>query len=269
MEKFFKFAYIFKEYIIFFIAIILSFFLLITNENEQVEFLQVKLIDFSGKIKQNFIWMNAAVNAIDENRELREKVLYLNLENIHLKDTELENQRLRSMLYFKKAKSLKYLSADVVSKGFHQIVNSLQISAGINDGIEKNIPVITEKGLVGKIFIAGKEYSLVQMMKDVNFRVSAKILRKEAAGIVKWKTDDIFEMTNVPKSFDITVGDTIITSGYSKIYPPDIPIGIVSEVSNNILGMSKKISLKTFVDFTSIQEVFVIVSGVKSEFTLK
>ncbi len=229
----------------------------------------MKVIDISGKIKQNFAWFGEVLNAVDENRKLREKILYLNLENINLKDAGAENQRLREMLGFKETNKLKYLPADVVSKGFHQIVNSVQINVGQSDSVRKNMPVITEKGLIGKVFLAGKGYSLVQMINDINFRVGAKILGKEASGIVKWKTGDVFEMTSVPKSFEVVIGDTIITSRHSQIYPSEIPIGTVLEVSNNLPGMSKMIILHTFVDFSSIEEVFVIVSNVKSEFTLQ
>ena len=122
---------------------------------------------------------------------------------------------------------------------------------------------------MGKTYLVGKESSLVQMMNDVNFGVSARILRTRVTGIVNWKSVDIFEMSNVPKSSDVAVGDTIITSGYSQIYPPKIPIGVVSEVSDSLPGMSKKVVLKILVDLPSVEEVFVIVSDRKPEFILK
>lgn len=269
MEKIFKTVYVLKGYITIFLAIILSSFLLISNENRQVENLQAKIIDVTGKIKQNFTWVKIVFNTINENRELREELLYLTLENTRFRNAEIENQRLREMIGFKKRESLKYLSAVVVSKGFHQIINSIQINVGKNDGVIKNIPVITEKGLVGKTHLVGNDYSLVQMMTDINFRVSAKILRTRATGIVNWKTEDIFEMSNVPKSNDVAVGDTVITSGYSQIYPPQIPVGVVTKVSDNIPGMSKEIELKAFVEFSSIEEVFVIVQDRKPEFILQ
>jgi len=165
LVRIFKNVYIFKEYITVFLAIVLSSFLLITNENEQIESLQAKIIDFTGKIKQNFAWVKIVFNTIDENRELRERVLYLTLENTSLKDADIENQRLRKMIGFKKSGNLKYLSAVVISKGFHQIINSIQINVGENDGVKKNMPVIAERGLVGKTFLVGKESSLVQMRR--------------------------------------------------------------------------------------------------------
>ena len=269
MERIFKNIYVFKEYITVFLAIVLSSFLLISNENKQIENLREKTIDFTGKIKQNFAWVKIVFNTIDENRELREKVLYLTLENTRIKDAEIENQRLRKMIGFKKSGNLKYLPAVVISKGFHQIINSIQINVGENDGVKKNMPVIAERGLVGKTFLVGKESSLVQMMNDVNFGVSARILRTRATGIVNWKTGNIFEISYVPKSSDVAVGDTIITSGYGQIYPPKIPVGVVSEVSDSVPGMSKKITLKILVDFPSVEEVFVIVSDRKPEFILR
>lgn len=269
MEKFFKTVIIFKQYITVFVAIILSVFLLLSNDNTQVEHINKRLIDITGKIKQNFAWISLVFNAIDENRQLREKVLYLNIENTRLKDADLENERLRKLLGFKSRGSLDYLPAIVISRGFHQIINSIQVNVGKNDGIQKNMPIITEKGFVGKIYLVGEENSLVQLMTDINFRVSALILRSRSTGIVSWKSGDVFAMSNVPKSFDVAVGDTIITSGYSQMYPPRVPIGFVSQVSDDIPGMFKDIELKAFVDFSSIEEVFVIISEIKPEFVLQ
>jgi rod shape-determining protein MreC len=269
MDKIFKTFFIFREYITVLIAIILSSFLLVSNENRQVEKLQEMAIDFTGKIKQNFVWVSVVMKAVEENGELKEKVLNLTLENTYLKNAEVENQKLKRMLDFESNEKLKYLPAMVISKGFHQIVNSIQIDVGENDSVKKNMPVITEDGLVGKVYLVGKENSLVQMMTDINFRVSVRILRTRAVGIVYWKSEDLFEINNVPKSFDVAVGDTVITSGYSQIYPPELPVGVISEISDNVPGMFKKIVLKTFVNFNSIEKVFIIFPGIKQEFVLE
>jgi len=248
---------------------IFSVILLLSNQNVQVQNINKRLVDITGKIKQNFAWVLLVFNAVDENRELRERILFLNIENARLRDAELENMRLKGMLDFKLNEiNLEYLPAVIVSRGFHQIVNSIQINVGENNSIRKNMPVITEKGLVGKTYLVGKENSLVQVMTDINFRVSVKNLRSRVTGIVSWKSGDIFSMNNVPKSFDIAMGDTIITSGYSQIYPPMVPVGIVTRVNDNMPGMFKDIELKSFVDFPSIEEVFVIISEIKSEFIL-
>ena len=269
MEKIFKTVVIFRQYITVFLTIVVSVFLLLSNENRQVENINKELVNITGKLKQNFAWINLVFNAVDENRRLREKVLYLNVENARLKDADLENQRLTKLLGFKSKGSLEYLPAVVISRGFHQIVNSIQINVGENDGVKKNMPVITEQGFIGKIYLVGKENSLVQLMTDINFRVSAKILRSRATGIVSWKSGDKFVMENVPKSFDVAEGDTILTSGYSQIYPPRVPIGSVFEVTNNQPGMFKSIMINAFVDFSSIEEVFVIISEIKPEFVLE
>ena len=101
MEKIFKTVIIFRQYITVFLAVVVSFFLLLSNENRQVENINKELIDITGKIKQNFAWINLVFSAVDENRQLREKVLYLNIENTRLKDAGLENQRLTKLLGFK------------------------------------------------------------------------------------------------------------------------------------------------------------------------
>lgn len=269
MERIIKIVFTFREYLTVLLGIILSSLLIISNKNTQVENLQAKLVDATGVIKQKFVWMRVIFNALNENRSLRENVLYLTLENSRLKEAEIENLRLRKMLGFGVTDSLRYLPAMVVSRGFHQIVNSLQINVGNNNSVKKNMPVITEKGLVGKIYLVGNKNSLVEMMTDVNFKVSAKLLNSRATGIIQWKNDNIFEMNYVLKGFKVSVGDTVITSGYSQIYPPKIPVGIVSDVTDNNPEIFKRITVKSFVDFSLVEEVFIIISEFNPEFVLE
>jgi len=264
-----RLIFLYKEYVTLLAAILCSIILIFTNESPQVENLRALTLDAVGKVNQQFHYIFLIFDAIDENRELRKRTMQLALENTNLREARLENQRLRNLLGFKESQVSTLLPAEVIGRGFYQFTNSLLINLGEGDGILKDMPVITDQGLVGKIFTVGKRTALVHVITDLNFRVSAKVRRNRALGILTWTSGQYCKLENVAKSFDVMPGDTIITSGYSAIYPPDIPIGVVAEVSDDNPGMMKEISLSLFQDFSIIEEVFIWISKERQEFSLK
>ena len=102
----------------------------------------------------------------------------------------------------------------------------MTIDLGSNDGIKKNLPIITTNGIVGKTILINEETSLVQTINDANFRLSVKILPSEATGIMRFYDNDIFEIREIQKNANIKIGDKVVTSGFSKIYPEGLNAGV-------------------------------------------
>ncbi|GIR23458.1 hypothetical protein CM15mP37_09630 [bacterium] len=75
----------------------------------------------------------------------------------------------------------------------------MTIDLGSNDGIKKNLPIITTNGIVGKTILINEETSLVQTINDANFRLSVKILPSEATGIMRFYDNDVFEIREIQK----------------------------------------------------------------------
>ena len=269
MEKVARLLVFYKEYFALFTAIILSTLLLFSNENRQVSNIEKSLIDLSGMIQARLAWVNNVFTALDENRSLREGNVRLLLENSQLRKAYIENQLLREKLGFKNQQSHQLVPASVISSGLYHFTKVIQIDIGEKEGIKKNLPVITEKGLVGKILTSGHYCSVVQMIGDVNFGVSARVQNSRATGILVWESGSVWRMENIVKSFAIQPGDSIVTSGMSAIYPPDIPIGEVISVDNNDPGMFKKILIRPFVDYSRLEDVFIILNPPKVEYQLQ
>ena len=118
--------------------------------------------------------------------------------------------------------------------------------------------VVTAQGLAGKVLQVGNNHSTAELLLDRNFRVSALVQRSRVSGIVKWIEGESVVLSQVPKRSDVKIEDQVITSGLSLIFPGGLKIGKVTSVEEEEKGMFMTITLKPAVDFTKLEEVFVI-----------
>jgi rod shape-determining protein MreC len=122
------------------------------------------------------------------------------------------------------------------------------------------MPVVTPEGLVGKLYKVFPRMSIVQLMLDRNFSVSGRVQRSRGLGIVTWTELSGLELIAVPRNSDVQVGDVVVTSDSSALYPPGIRIGLVSHTTEEA-SLFKSIHLQPDVDFSQLEEVFVILSA--------
>ncbi|TCS81488.1 rod shape-determining protein MreC [Pectinatus cerevisiiphilus] len=210
--------------------------------------------------------INKIVFVYDENRQLKNEVSALREQNLQGNELAAENQRLKSLLDYKSAtKNFDLVVAVVIARDPATWVNNVVINRGSNDGIEKDMPVVTPEGLVGSIIETYPSYSIVGLVTDPRISVGALVQRGDSrvAGIVKGdinKQEDI-HMDNLPRAADVQQGDQIITSGLGGIYPKGISIGTVEDVQNESGGLLKYAVVEPAVDFQKLEDVAVVVSS--------
>jgi rod shape-determining protein MreC len=193
-----------------------------------------------------------------ENHELRKDLAALTVENNILEEERLENQRLRQLLEFKNILDFEVIPAEVIARDPNFRVNTVLISAGARLGVQRYLPVIDIRGLVGKVTEAFPDYSSVQMLFDPGFKVSGLVQRSRVAGIVAWKGGQLLELEYVPSAADVQVGDEIVTSGLSRIYPTGLKIGRVTRVSRDPQSLFKIVEISPFADLYNVEELFII-----------
>lgn len=139
------------------------------------------------------------------------------------------------------------------------------IDRGTQDGVNKDMAVVTEKGLVGTVVEASPNSSKVQLLLDPRSAVGTLVQRPESrvAGIVEGNPSDPMmpRMINIPRNADVVEGDTIVTSGFGGIYPKGLIVGTVSDVQNDSGGLLKIAILDPAVDFQKLEDVAVIVTS--------
>ena len=111
--------------------------------------------------------------------------------------------------------------------------------------------------LIGIVTTVTKHYSIVNILLNTEFRVSGKVQRSRIDGIVVWDGKTL-SLNNVPKMRDVSMGDVVTTSEYSNTFPPDIRIGLVSDVHEQPGSLFKSITIEPGTDFVKLETVFVM-----------
>jgi rod shape-determining protein MreC len=201
----------------------------------------------------------------EENKVLRRQNTDLAYQNMQLQDALLENLRLRKLLGFREKSQLQLTAAEVIGQNPHDIVNGLLLNAGRERGIQKSAAVLTADGLVGKIINSDNNFSVCQILFDPNSRVSAKIQRNREFGVIAWDGGNQLKLLYIAKTIKVHVGDVIITSGMSQIFPEHIKIGVVIDVSIESKGMFQDILVQPSVNFNRLEEVQIQIEGVDDD----
>ena len=258
MQRFVNIILWFREYLVFALLIILSIILLNSNDNTQIKAIRSYTIGMIGAIQNALSIIPNIFEIKRENETLRQLNVNLSDEVNRLREARLENIRLRSMLGLKEKSDFKLLTADIIGKNLHLLNNTITLNVGENDGVRNDMPIISEMGLVGKIIATSKHYSIGQLMLNKDFRASAKIQRNRIDGIIVWNKGLNVELKNIVKTQEVRVGDVVMTSEYSSIFPPNIKIGTVTNVSEQPGSLFKQIEVLPSVDFTSLEQVFIV-----------
>jgi rod shape-determining protein MreC len=198
-----------------------------------------------------------------ENEKLREKIASLEDEIRKTENLKTENERLRKMLDLEEnEKDFKTVSADVVSYQMDNFSKSYTINKGLKDGITQNCAVITPYGLVGYVSRVGRNWAHISPIIDTKVSVSANIVRVANTAIIQGDmslmAEGLCKMSYVSKESGVEVGDYIETSGAGGIIPEGIYIGKVTEIRDDVTGVSREAIIKPGVDFSDLNEVMVI-----------
>jgi len=183
-------------------------------------------------------------------------------ENLTLKQ-ELDSARailgfIEDSLTIDTPQGFTYISATVVKNSTHLQHNNLLLNKGYAEGISEGMGVITANGVVGIVNSVSKHYSHVISFLSEGQSVSAKLKNDGTFGPMVWEGKSPHEalLYEIPAHTDINVGDTILSSGYSIIYPSDIPLGVVKETSTD--GVSIKVDVSLFQNFKSLRHVYIV-----------
>lgn len=218
-----------------------------------------------GNITRSFYGYTSGI--IENTRE------YLELRQINeqlAKDNlELRNQLARQSVIISRfpgdadiksiGEDFQLIPARVVNNSVNKQYNFITLNVGRKQGVEKEMGVITSSGVIGIVSGISDNYSTIISLLNVDFRISAKLKRTGYFGSLFWDGTDYKEATlsEIPQHVDIQTGDTIVTSGFSSIFPVDIPLGTVKTFDKKA-GNFYTIKLNLFNDFKRVDYVWVI-----------
>lgn len=199
--------------------------------------------------------------------QLREVNETLARENAQIR-TELlrlksQQQPLTKLPYFVSEAMLSRYQAvagRVIDQSTQMSQNYLTIDKGRLDGIQPGMAVISSTGIVGKVMSSTDNLSLIVSILHTNNSVSAKLKRSGELGYIKWPgyQSEVADMMDISKYKKVVKGDTVVTSDYNAVFPPNIPIGIVAKVGIEKDDTFHDIKVMLFTQFATLQYVYVI-----------
>lgn len=195
---------------------------------------------------------------LEENYKLKKSVSKLKKENAVLKEALEENKKLKELLDFKEELDIEPLSfAQVVGREPDSWYQSVIIDRGNKDELAKNMVIINNEGLIGRIAVVSTSTSKVMLITDTISSVPAIIRETREAGIV-YGTGNSCEMKYLSSEAKIKEGDTVITSGLGTIFPKGIVIGKIIRAYGSQDKLFQMAEVKPAVEFQSLENVMVI-----------
>ena len=200
-----------------------------------------------------------------ENEQLKQKNAELANELIEYESLKDEVERLREALNFTESRSnYNYVGVNIIGYSGGSLSDGYIIDKGSNDGIAKNMVVVSYKGLVGKVTKVSSNFAVVQSILNENIAVAVMDQQtRDATGVLQGLSDkkdtNMTVVYNLPIDSDVKEGDIIITSGLGKIYPKEIPVGTVVSVQEDNVKVMKSAVVEPFVNFNKLEELFVVI----------
>ena len=252
--------------IIFILLEIVSFSLIIRHNEYQRAI-------FSESASTLFGNVSSTITSIKDYFRLKEMNESLANENILLKNRLEEYELLRDTIIHGTVVQdsipvYEYIGAKQVNATYNRTKNYITLNRGRKNGLQKEMAVCTPEGIVGLIQDLSDHFAVVIPLINVDSRISAKIKKNNYYGSLQWDGNDYAYsyLNDIPYHVEVNAGDTIVTSGLSKIFPEGIVVGYVESVDKETANFLKK-KVKLAVDFKRINHVYVILNNKKNEQT--
>lgn len=147
----------------------------------------------------------------------------------------------------------------VVNNSIFSSNNHITINVGSTSGIEPGMGVLSSNGIVGKVKAVSDYYSTVYSVLHQGTKVSCMIKKNKELATLKWEYNDyrFADLKFVVKDVQISQGDTIVTSGYNSVFPPEQFVGVVDEIDIDVNKRFKKVKVELATNFSKLSHVYV------------
>lgn len=195
-------------------------------------------------------------------------------ENIRLRHQTLKNfQRVNAHAVWVNDTLYKlqyqYIPGTVIKNMTSSRFNILTLNVGAEDGIKREMGVISTNGIIGFVKDVSRNFCTVIPVMNEQFRITAKSKKEDLFGTVVWRGEDSFNkatIEKVPNYIDLKKGDTMVTTTYEGIFPKGLPIGIVKSITEEPGSNYKTVKLDMTTDFHNLNKVYIIKNTLREEF---
>ena len=196
---------------------------------------------------------------VKRNADLEAQVADLQGQVTQLQENQADFKVLSELLKFARERpDNQYLAANVIGRDPSPYLSYVILDRGSDQGIRKDMPVVTERGLVGQVVEVTSVACKVLPILDASSTVNARLLKSREEGVVLGQLAGGLQMQYLAQNVNIDLGETVVTSGLGGRYPADIVIGTVNAVQKQDYQVQQKADLTPGVDFSHLEIVLII-----------
>ena len=207
-----------------------------------------------GNLWHNYFYLRG-VRA--ENRELKEQIEQMRLEQVRLSQDAEQAHRLQALLAFKEQTVGKTVAAQVIGSSGSDLSRIVYIDKGENDGLKPDMAVVTADGIVGKILLVSPSVSQVLLINDQSSGVGVILEKSRLQGVLRGTANGEVVLERVMSDEQVTTGEKVLSSGGDQIFPKGMPVGTVSKVSPG-KDLFLDITVRPAAELSRLEEVLVV-----------
>ena len=218
-----------RDYVVFGVLLVVALVMFVGRNGPVLRAARALSLSATAPVEGLFARAGRFRHAVAENGRLRAETAALATDVARLREARAENAQLRALLGFEDSLRVPRVVARVVAKDLTAQANLLTIDAGSADGVEVGMPVVSERGIVGKVVAVSRRYAVVMPHQNTQFAVPATLDALGRDGVVRWDGEafDRLTMEYVVKTEPVTRGMLVTTSRYSDVFPAGTPVGRV------------------------------------------
>jgi len=238
------------------------------TENESSRLIRVWAVNAITPLEKSIVWIQNSAGDLwhnyfylrgvrQENRQLKQKIEQLQIEQARLSEDAEQAHRLQALLGFKEQFIAKTLAAQVIGSSGSEQSRSIYIDKGARDGLKPDTAVITADGVVGKVLHVYRSTSQVLLINDQTSGVGAILEKSRLQGVMRGTPLGEVVLEKVMEGESVQPGETVLTSGGDQIFPKGLPVGTVTKVSRGS-DLFLNIRVKPAANLSKLEEVLVI-----------
>ena len=240
-----------------------SFALLIRFNYYQQSVFFTSANEVSGRMYDVVDGVSAYFHLKQENRDLLERNVYLEQRVAELEQAQRSEQADQSEFASMAGVELEggeTVGASVVKNSINRKDNYLTLNRGSRHGVSPEAGVVGPNGVVGIVYKTSPHFALVISLLNSKSSISCKISGSDYFGYLKWDGIDsrYAYLMDVPRHATFSIGDSVVTSGYSTVFPPGLMVGIVDNMSDSDDGLSYLLKVRLATDFGRVTDVRVV-----------
>ena len=177
-------------------------------------------------------WIRNVAVVFSDNDFLREENAELKRQLAASTELEIDNLRLKNLLKIKDGTVSTITASRIVSDSNSPFFKSMLINSGTNDGVRKGHAVVNEEGVIGRTINVASNSSRVLLLNDINSRIPVKFAETGVNVILAGDNSQRLKINFMPPEEKVSIGAVVLTSGMGGVFPPDLPVGKVIEITD-------------------------------------